>query len=71
MWIESRGLEGKTFEIVLKRGLVKTLLAWGIRGGFVCAGSAQVKPCWGLGGIFMEVCSPHGMDEGVVVPMGY
>ena len=73
MWIESRGLEGKTFEIVLKRGLAKTLLAWGNPPAVSLCGKCAVKRiAAGLGGIsYMEVCSPHGMDEGVVIPMGY
>ena len=73
MWIESRGLDGKTFEIVLKRGLAKTLLAWGNPAAVSLCGKCVVKRiAAGLGGIsYIEVCSPHGEDEGVVIPMGY
>jgi hypothetical protein len=73
MWIESRGLDGKTFEVVLKRGLVKTLLAWGNPAAVSLCGKCTVKRiAEGLRGVsYMEVCSPHGTDEGVVIPMGY
>jgi len=73
MWIESRGLDGKTFEVVLKRGLAKTLLAWGNPPPVSLCGKCAVKRiAEGLRGFsYAEVCSPRGTDEGVVIPMGY
>jgi hypothetical protein len=73
MWIESRGLDGKTFEIVLKRGLAKTLLASGNPAAVSLCGKCTVRRiAAGLRGVsYTEVCSPHGADEGVVIPMGY
>jgi hypothetical protein len=75
MWVESRGLDGKTVEVVLKRGLAKTLLAWGNPAPVALCGKCAVKriaqSLLGEGFSYIEVCSPHGTDEGVVIPMGY
>ena len=73
MWIESRGLDGKTFEVILKRGLAKTVLGWGNPAAVSLCGKCAVKRiAAGLGSVsYVEVCSPHGTDEGVVIPMGY
>jgi hypothetical protein len=75
MWIESRGLDGKTVEVVLKRGLAKTLLAWGNLPPVALCGKCAVKriaeSLRGEGFSYIEVCSPHGTDEGIVMPMGY
>jgi hypothetical protein len=75
LWIESRGLDGKTVEVVLKRGLAKTLLAWGNPRPVSLCGECTVRhisqSLRGEGFSYMEVCSPHGTEEGVVVPMEY
>lgn len=75
MWVESRGLDGKTFEVILKRGLAKTVLAWGNPAPVSLCGKCAVKRIsHSLGGesfSYIEVCSPHGTDEGAVLPMGY
>jgi hypothetical protein len=75
MWVETRGLDAKTFEVVLKRGLIKTLLAWGNPPPVAlcgkCAGKRIAESLRGEEFSYTEVCSPHGTDEGVVIPMGY
>ncbi|MBZ5683372.1 MAG: hypothetical protein LAO24_25105 [Acidobacteriia bacterium] len=75
LWIESRGLDSKTLEVVLKRGLAKTILAWDNPPPISLCGECSAKrisqSLRGEGFSYLEVCSPHGVEEGIVLPMGY
>jgi hypothetical protein len=74
-WVESRGLNEKTFEALLQLGIVKTLLAWGNPAPISLCGKCLVRQISqsvrGEGFSHIEVSSPHGTDEGIVLPMGY
>jgi hypothetical protein len=75
LWIESHGLNDKTFETCLNGGLAKPLLAWGNPPPVSLCGGCSVKR---IGAVlrdkrfsYIEVCSLHGTEEGVVMPIGY
>jgi hypothetical protein len=75
LWIESRGLNDKTFGTVIQHGIARTLLAWGNPAPIPLCGKCSVKRIGqslrGEGFSYIEVRSPHGTDEGIVLPMGY
>lgn len=75
LWVESKGLSSETFEEILKSGLAKTLLTWGNPPPLSVCGKCTVKRIAqvldGTGYSYVEVCSPRGSDEGIVLPMAY
>jgi hypothetical protein len=75
LWIESLGLDGKTFEAVIQHGLAKTLLSSENPQPVSLCGRCTVKRISASlrkdDLSYLEVCSPHGTDEGMVMPMGY
>jgi hypothetical protein len=75
LWVESRRLDGKSLEVVLKHGLAKTILAWGNPPPISLCGKCLVKHIAESlrreEFSYIEVCSPHGTEEGIVLPMSY
>ncbi len=73
LWVNSRGLSLETFAEVLEKGLQQSLLAWGNPAPIPLCGACVAKrigECLRSGGpSFFEVCSPHGEQQGMVLPM--
>lgn len=75
LWIESEGLTRETQDELLANGLRKTLTAWGNPQRTPLCGACTVRRMSenlrSNGASYIEVCSPHATDEGIVLPMGY
>jgi hypothetical protein len=74
-WIESKGITIEIFGEVIEKGPLNALLAWGnppprsLCGR--CTSEHVMKALQQEGMSFFEISSPHGTQEGVVLPMAY
>ncbi len=74
LWVgvASRGLTVETFINVLENNLQQTLLTWGNPDPVpLCGKCTIIESLRGDGVSFFEVCSPHGTQRGIVLPMAY
>lgn len=75
LWIQSKGLNGKTFDDIIKIGVGNTLLAWGNPQPLSLCGvcsARRIAECLRDERLsYSEVCSPQGTEQGVVLPMAY
>ena len=75
LWMTSQGLTIETFGDVLEKGPEPTLLSWGnpapesLCG--ICTAARIGKSLQAGDSEFLEVCSPHDEQEGLVLPMAY
>lgn len=75
LWVHSQGLTIDTFGGVLEKGPEQTLLTWGNPSAESLCGTctaARIGQRLQTGDFeFLEVCSPHDTQEGLVLPMAY
>ncbi len=75
LWMQSQGLTIETFGDVLEKGPAQTLFTWGNPAAESLCGkctAARIGKRLQAGDLeFLEVCSPHDRQEGLVLPMAY